>query len=58
MTLKEIFNYCLTHKCFEDVEIYINGQPATQHHYYFKPDYNTTDKPSTLYKIDLTTDKI
>jgi len=54
MTLKEIFNYCLTHRCFDDVEIYINGQPATQHYYYFKPDFNTTGEPSTLYKIDLT----
>lgn len=57
MTLKEILDYCLTHKCFEDVEIYVNGKPAISHYYWFKPDYNTPGEPSTLYKIDLT-DKI
>lgn len=54
MTLKEIFNYCLKHRCFDNVEIFINGKPAVQHQYFFKPDDNTTGNPDTMYKINLT----
>jgi hypothetical protein len=54
MILKEIFNYCLKHRCFEDVEIYINGKPAVQHWYLFKNDFNSTGAPHTLYRINLT----
>ena len=52
MTITELIKMCLTHNISPDAEIYVNGNPAVKHLFYYR-DTKFPDETPLCYKINI-----